>query len=93
MRVLTSLFILAAMISPALAGSPCTDLVPPAKYVFEPTVTYSVKRIGPERVTKFCGPPQNAFGRPVLACLPSAVNGRDVRQKVSFRESTPAPGW
>lgn len=72
MRALFAVFALFA--SPAFAGSPCTDLVPPAKYRFEPTIAYSVKRIADVHMTKFCGPPQNAFGRPVLACADRETN-------------------
>lgn len=69
LRTLHALFALFALFaSPALAGSPCTDKFPPPEVVALPTPAYELVRLPPELMTRYCGEPQNAFGRPVLAC-------------------------
>lgn len=59
--------IAAVVAAPALAGTPCTDLVPPEVYRYEPTVEYQVIRVEKHELPDVCGPLL-----PIYAC---AVQG------------------
>lgn len=53
MRLAAALLFL-AITTPVLAGTPCTDLVPPAQYRHEPRGAYTVERVSRERLNFLC---------------------------------------
>lgn len=67
MRIMPVLIAIAAMTSTAVAGSPCTDLVPPAKYRVAPKTPPTVLYRSATVIKMVCGT-NTAFGRPPLAC-------------------------
>lgn len=73
MRLLTSLFVLAATVAPSFAGSPCTDRIPPTKYQFEPAAPYTVLFRSATVIKMMCGT-KNAFGHPPIACADTETN-------------------